>query len=541
VSDPYTEEIKSNLKAAVAALNAGQLVNAEHLAGSVLRQIPGEPMAAQIMGTVRIQQKRYDEALGFVGAGLQHLPESAGLQNLAGGAYQGKGDHQKALECFQRASNAAPGNPLVFLNLGKTAFNLDLIDDARAAFEACLKLAPETAEALAGLARLSLLKGAAEKAFELADRSLSIEPDSATSQLTKAEAALAMGNAEMAFEVSKSLTARPRTRIQIRSLAYGVAAEAADKLKQYDEAFELFRAANDLTHEHTKSQMVPIVAHQSMDRLTALCGELPALASKSAAWPQKFEQPGPVFFMGFTRSGTTLLQQILTAHSKIVSAETEPLTHAWREVLHAPDIAHHIKNMTPDTVSEFRAKYFSQIGKLDAKVPERGVLLDWHPLYSQYLPVIARVFPDAKIIFAKRDPRDCVLSCFQQRFAMSRSAFHFLKLDTAAQFYDDVMSVAEATRDAFDLNIMDVRYEDLIGGVEPKTRELISFLGLDWEDGMLDYRDKAAEANIKTPSAAQVVKPLYDTAAGKWLNYEKQMAPARGLLDPWARKFGYDA
>ena len=161
------------------------------------------------------------------------------------------------------------------------------------------------------------------------------------------------------------------------------------------------------------------------------------------------------------------------------------------------------------------------------------------PLSSVALPVIAKLFPNARILFALRDPRDAVLSCFRRRFGMNPSMYQLLTLEGAAIFYDGVMRLSERYRELLPLPQQFVRYESLVDDFEATTREVCAFIGLDWNPNMADFAARARTRGISTPSAAQVARGLNREGKGTWRRYREQMAPVLPLLEPWVERFGY--
>jgi hypothetical protein len=157
------------------------------------------------------------------------------------------------------------------------------------------------------------------------------------------------------------------------------------------------------------------------------------------------------------------------------------------------------------------------------------------------LPLVAKLFPNARVLFARRDPRDVVLSCFRRRFAMNPSMYQLLTLEGAAAFYDAVMALSELYRDVLPLPQHVVRYEDLVEDFEGTARAACDFIGLGWDPALLDFAAKARTRGISTPSAAQVTGGLNRKGQGVWQRYREQMALVLPLLQPWVERFGYGA
>jgi hypothetical protein len=161
-------------------------------------------------------------------------------------------------------------------------------------------------------------------------------------------------------------------------------------------------------------------------------------------------------------------------------------------------------------------------------------------LGSVVIPLIARLFPAARILFAERDPRDVVLSCFRRGFKVNPSMYQFVSLEGAARFYDAVMGVADRYRRLVPERVHAVRYESLVTDFEGQVRAICAFTGLEWTESLNDFAQTARSRTIRTPSAPQVRKGLYTSGAGQWRRYARHLAPVRPVLDRWVAALGYD-
>jgi hypothetical protein len=153
--------------------------------------------------------------------------------------------------------------------------------------------------------------------------------------------------------------------------------------------------------------------------------------------------------------------------------------------------------------------------------------------------LIAKLFPRARILFALRDPRDVVFSCFRRHFQVNASTFPFLTLDSAAHYYDDVMRLGDLARARLDLPFFLYRHEDLVGDFEGQLHRLCDFIHLEWTDRFYDFADLARRREIHSISAAQVRRGLYRDGADQWRRYAPQLQSILPLLRPWVEKFGY--
>jgi hypothetical protein len=156
------------------------------------------------------------------------------------------------------------------------------------------------------------------------------------------------------------------------------------------------------------------------------------------------------------------------------------------------------------------------------------------------LPVICKLFPRAKILFALRDPRDVVFSCFRRRFQINSAMFEFLNLEDAARYYDQVMVLARIYRSLLPLSVLEVRHEAMVADFEAEVRGVLNFIGLEW-DSAIPHFAESAPANPRTPSDIQLARGLNADGIGQWRRYEPQLAPVLGILEPWVKQFGYPA
>jgi hypothetical protein len=161
------------------------------------------------------------------------------------------------------------------------------------------------------------------------------------------------------------------------------------------------------------------------------------------------------------------------------------------------------------------------------------------PLNAVFLPLIAKLFPRAKILLALRDPRDVVLSCFRRRFAMNAGMYEFTALDTSTAYYVAVMSLVQVYREKLTLDILETRHENLIADFDGEIKRLCDFLGLPFRDEMRGFAARAKAQNIDTPSGPQVARGLSESGVAQWRRYEPQLQPILPMLAPFVAQFDY--
>ncbi|MCZ6560540.1 MAG: sulfotransferase, partial [Gammaproteobacteria bacterium] len=221
----------------------------------------------------------------------------------------------------------------------------------------------------------------------------------------------------------------------------------------------------------------------------------------------------PVFILGMPRSGTSLLEQILSGHSQIFAAgelsvigEIAARRPAWLSTSReAVDLA--------DLGKEY-------LDSLPAAARAATVVSDKMPLNFLYLGLIAAILPGARVIHCLRDPRDVAVSCYFQDFSDPALAFSF-DLQQTADYYRDYWRLMEYWRERLSLPIIEVYYENLVDDIETQTQRVLEFLGLPMEEACLSFHERKRE--VKTASHAQVRRPLYRSSVGRYQHYQEQI------------------
>ena len=161
------------------------------------------------------------------------------------------------------------------------------------------------------------------------------------------------------------------------------------------------------------------------------------------------------------------------------------------------------------------------------------------PLNSVFLPLIARLFPGAKIILALRDPRDVLISCFFLNIMLNATNVNFLSLERTAKHYADLMDVWLRVRDLGGFDWIESRYEDIVADLEAEGRKVTRFLGLDWHDAQMRSHETARRKVLYAPTYHDVTQPVYKRAVGRWERYAAALEPVQAKLQPYCRAFGY--
>jgi tetratricopeptide (TPR) repeat protein len=528
---------RARLRAVHQALTAGDIATAGKLAEDALNDGIDHVMVLNLVAGRREEEGRLEEALALLRRALAAAPEAIGVMNAIGLALNRLGRFEEAVAAYGEALAKAPDFAPALANRATALMSLAKLNAARADYEAAAALDPNNLIAANGLAALALRRGEPAEARRLAQVVLAREPGFPGGVTTLAGADIAEGRPAEAEAALAALAEDKRLEPLDRAMVWGLRGDALDALGRFPEAFAAWSEANALQRGHYAPTYAGRLGTLALVRdLTA------ALAGRriAAAWGHGGRSPAKshVFLVGFPRSGTTLLEQVLEQHPDVTTlAEKECLIDATRDWLADATRFAAFCEADDDALETYRDAYWRRVAE-EGAAPAGKVFVDKHPFNTFKLPLIARLFPDARVLFARRDPRDVVLSCFRHMFQMTDPVWQMLSLDGAAQLYDATMKMAEASEEAFGLFTHPVQLEALIADFDGETKKVCDFIGIDWDEEMRDFAAGVRARGVFTPSAPQLARGLNAQGVGKWRDHAEAMAPVLPLLQPWVEQFG---
>jgi Flp pilus assembly protein TadD len=488
------------------------------------------------------QEQRFEDALDLLERAVALAPDDTAARNALGLTLNRLERHAEALVEFDRVVATAPTFAGAHSARGGTLEALGRLIEADAAFRRAIELQPDNLSAMSGLANLMSRRGAHREARALAERVLAAQPGFPYAVNVVAAAELAVGDAPAAQARLEAEIADPRLTAQQLAWAQGLLGDTLDAQDRVAEAFTAYAACNmGLWRAYAAPFGGKPSALEFAQQMIARLDEIAPDAWRSQGEPLPDNAQGHVFLLGFPRSGTTLLEQVLASHPLVEALEErETLIEAMRAFLATPDDLHRLALAGEAELAPLRRAYWARVRAEGARVAGK-VFVDKHPLNTLKLPLIARLFPEAKILFARRDPRDVVLSCYRRRFVMSGSAYQLLTLPGAAGYYDAAMRIAERLEPTLGARTHVVRHEALISDFDAVVGAICEFLGLSWTEAMRGFAERTRDRGIATPSGAQLAGGLSAEGVGQWRRYRQQMAPALPKLAPWVERFDYEA
>lgn len=540
--------------------------------------IQGSPNTWQLynlLGAALRGDQRLSDAVGAYENGLALRPDEPTLHNNLGNVLRDLGRYEESLHHLQEAIHLDPHYAEAHHNAALTLEQLQRTEEAEQHCARAVELKPEHVEALFGISRARLLRGCFEDAEASISRAIEVDPNRAELRLCQAsilrrlgryeeaervtlEAAalapdlpevhlargvetlargdptgardffrkaivlrpelpapyvnlLAAGGALSDGELSKALELAQRSDIS-RNVKTGfcfAVAEELDRRRQYDQAIYWAHKANKL--ERSRSHYNDAHARDFVQR-SILTFEKGLFAEGAGSTSSR-----PVFIVGFPRSGTSLVEQIVASH---------PLVAGGGELSEIPNIIEALEGVYPDCVASLCQEMLQRLADrylrgLDKVDGEATRVTDKLPFNFRNLGLIARLFPNAHVLHCQRDPRDVAISAYFIRFvrtvSFAQSFYDF------GQYWRKYERLMEHWRASLPLEILDVDYDRLVTEPEREVARILDFLGVRWDDACLRfYENKRA---VRTASVSQVRNPIHTRSIGRWRNYAKHLVP----------------
>lgn len=436
----------------------------------------------------------------------------------------------EALESFDAALEANPRQSQVLNNRGLLLLELKQPQRALASYEQALALAPDYVDALANRAMLLTELGRLDDARASIERALQISPGNARVHYIRALGAAATPDSEALAALLRMAETADRLSASDQVHVHYALAKMLEDIGDTTGAWAHLQAGSALKRR--------LLAYDETAALTFFEGVRSAFNPEvlSRRWSGGWLSQAPVFVVGMPRSGTTLVEQILTSHPAISTVgETDFLAMALQR--HGPPTTElagwsdWISRVSAEALTEIGEDYLGQVMAAApasaARVIDKG-LSNFH-----LLGLIRLVLPEARIIHVQRDPLDTCLSCHSKLFAEDL-AFTY-DLGELGRYYAAYERLMDHWRAALPPGMMiEVRYEALVDDLEREARRLVAHCGLEWDPACLRFQEQ--ERWVHTASAVQVRRPIYRTSMGRWKAYEPHLGELMAALGGAGRK-----
>jgi len=468
---------------------------------------------------------------------LTHSGKPEALGALAS-SYLDLGRFREAERVTREVLGADPRLDWVRINLALILRESGREEAAMDELRRALLIAPDGTLAWRRMAVLAENLTRLDLAERMAGRALLIDPQDHGSAVVLSIAERRLGRPERALRRLEALPERMEGEVGRDAVEFELGT-LLDRLGRHDEAWRRFERGNRIAAARAPAGDAD--PGPFLETLDAFASTL------SGGWPERWTRlaeaaPPAVFMVGFPRSGTTLLDQILDAHPDVRVIEERPVLSSVGAGFAAAEegaLAARLARLDELGAARLRGEYAEKLARWGGEgLPP--VVVDKMPLNIVYLPLALRLYPKAKVILSLRHPCDCCLSCFMQSMRLNPAMASFTSMAGAAALYARVMALWQEIERTLSPDFIAVRYEDLVADTEGTARRVVDFLGLDWTDRVLDHTGHAkSRGMIRTPSFRQVSEPIYSRAVGRWTRYRTMMEPYLDTLAPFARSFGY--
>ncbi len=489
-------------------LGKGDLAEGEMHARNAVRIAPENPQAHNLMGMIMTEAQR-----------------------PAIGEYH----YRRVLEL------AGSRDPILLANLAWCLKNQGRMAESRALYQESVAAAPQIRQTLLGWARMEEADRNFDGAMDILARLEVVTPGDPNIALTRA---IVLGRMRR-YDEAVALLDGIASRIEGGRLGANELLEKGrllDQMGRHDEAFEAFLEGKKQAREVSGNIYLDQPAAQLVARLRNFftierLRILPRATTRT-------DVPQPVFILGFPRSGTTLVEQTLSAHPRIAAGDELPLIHditgLMPRMLASPmaypeALAELWMGDRREGLDDLRDYYLQKVRQMGILQPGADLFTDKMPLNETHLGLIALLFPQAPLIHVIRHPLDIMVSAISNHF--THGLYCATVLETAAIHYVRVMDLVQHYRSQMALRYLPIRYEEIVDDQEASVRAMLDFIGVDFDPACMGFHENRRYA--RTASYAQVTERLYSRSRFRYRKYLRHLEPVIPILQPVMDRLGY--
>lgn len=467
--------------------------------------------ALLLLGKARQMQGRFGDMLELVEFALKRQPENIGLQLQFAGACQFCGHHDRARIQLVQIENVAHDNAALLQDVAQLYVEAGRYEDAHRCYLRAVELDRNHPQFLKNLASSFIAVGDLRGAEETYSRAIDRSPDSYEAWYNRSTLRRQTAENNHIRELEKALGSLAPGGAGDAALCYALAREYEDLGEDARSFSYLKRGADSVRRQIGYDVQLDVAL---MKRIAEIFDRIHAENAKPAT-----ERRGPIFVLGLPRSGTTLVERIISSHSAVESmGEISDFALTLNRVARTSDrekLLEACARIDPDQVGE------SYIRSVASRGLETAYFIDKTPTNYLYIGLIAKSLPGASIVHVRRNPVDSCLSMYRTLF---RTGYPFsYDLDDLGEYYVAYDALMRHWRTVFPDHLLEVSYEELVENQECVSRAIVARCGLDWETACLEFDTNAAP--VATASAAQVRKPLFRDGVERWRRFESQLAP----------------
>ena len=575
MQNPSQDQIRSLIN----LYTKGEIEQAIHQANTLLKEFPNSATLFNIQGALLKAQGQLDLSIDFYKKALVIKPDYAEVYNNLGIVLKEQGKLQKAIETYKKALNIKPDYAEAYTNIGNALMKLGKLDEAIGTYKKALAIKPDYAEAYYNIGNALTVKEKLHEAITAYKKAIDIKPDYRQAYYNMGNALKEQGTLEEAIDAyEKAIDIKPDYaeayyNIGITLQEQGKPDEAIAAynkvLSVKPDYVEAHRNLSTLVKYQPDDTQIALVSammrrpdlkdgdrchlHYTIAKMNEDLGDLGAayenyvtggkLRQKLLSYNFKqdklffdqikktapklkectFNEPikaainTPIFILGMPRSGTTLVEQIISSHSKVHGAGELPFLNRFGASTGIGD-----QIICSENILQIRNAYLHQLEKLSKG---RRFVTDKMPQNFMFLGLLSKALPEAKIVHLKRDPAATCWSNFKHYFILNGLGYSYNLKDTV-NYYKLYVNLMEFWDQQYGEQIYHLDYDKLTLKQESETRKLIEYLELDWEDTCLSPQDN--KRNLRTASQQQVRQKVYAGSSQAWHKFEPYL---NGVFD----------
>lgn len=536
----------------MALRDSGRLDEALSAVNVLLQDQPKAQLLHNIKGTIHAERGETDEALAAYREALKIQHTYAAAQNNMGIVLKSLGRFEEAVETYYQALRNLPDYVDAHVNLALAQLAMGMPEQAVARCHKALEISANNAHAHAALANALRQLGRYDEAIASFETALKLRPDDGLTLANLGLTRFEMGEIDAGREdLRRALEVDPRNvdahynlgrvekyesgdpRIeQMQTLQATLPAGASDRIvlnfalaKAFEDTGEIDQAFQHLQDANrSRKAQWPYTPEQDTVLFEKIKATFSTGKQLEPAAAEAGEAARPIFVVGMTRSGTSLVEQIIASHSEVHGAgELGGVTrHLGAQFAKLSDGK--ALSLNAYKLKALRRAYFADLAKLNVSEP---VITDKFPLNFMWIGFIRLAFPEAKIIHVVRDPMATCWSNYKQYFRTTGLGYAY-DFDDVADFYGLYADLMAFWRERFGDEIYELNYEALTENQDAETRKLIEWCGLAWEDTCLEFHTSARP--VASAAHLEVRQAMYQGSSDKWKTFESHLAPLKQKL-----------
>ena len=497
--------LKKEASIIINLLNSQRFEQAINKITPLIRKFPDQPFFYNALSIGYNGIKDYQKSLDILNKGLRKDSRETTLLNNLGLTYRKIGDEERAEKIFNQALQINPEFLDVCINLANIKRNQNKNNEAIEMLEKCLNSNPNNFIVNFTLANNYQNIGKFTEAKKLYKKCLELDPQS-----SMADKSLSMiidyNKNEEHFKSMQEKLSKTKDGVSQMYLNFAMG-KAFEDMKNYKDAFESFQKGNELKNE---------MSNYNVDNENKTFDKIKSIFKSPKTLDTKEGDKKIIFVVGMPRSGTSLVEQILSSHIKIYGAGELPFLS---------DIIEKKINLDEQSYGDLQSEYINYIKKFKH---EEEYLVDKTPLNFKWIGFILNFFPNSKIIHCKRNSVDTCWSNYKNLFSSNKLdySYSFSNLANYYKLYEDLML---HWNKIYKNKFYEIDYEKLVKNKDEEIKNILKYLDLEWDENCLNFHKN--KRSVSTASLAQVRKPIYNSSVEKWKNYNLELASLIKMLN----------